>query len=30
MRERIESLGGTLRWECAKGMPLAAQWPVRE
>jgi signal transduction histidine kinase len=30
MRERIESLGGTLRWERAKGMPLAAQWPVRE
>lgn len=30
MRERIESLGGTLRWERARGMPLAAQWPVRE
>lgn len=30
MRERIESLGGTLHWECTKGMPLAAQWPVRE
>jgi signal transduction histidine kinase len=30
MRERIESLGGTLHWQHATGMPLCAQWPVRE
>lgn len=30
MRERIESLGGQLRWLAEKGMPLTAQWPARE
>ena len=30
MRERIESLGGSMHWELSAGMPLSAQWPVRE
>lgn len=29
MRERIESLGGSLHWQPCAGMPLSAQWPVR-
>jgi signal transduction histidine kinase len=30
MRERMESLGGQLHWQAVSGMPLTAQWPVRE
>jgi signal transduction histidine kinase len=30
MRERIESLGGQLHLQTTHGMPLSAQWPVRE
>jgi signal transduction histidine kinase len=30
MRERMESLGGQLHWQAVSGMPLIAQWPVRE
>ena len=30
MRERIESLGGQLHLQAIHGMPLTAQWPVRE
>lgn len=30
MRERIEGLGGNLHWQPSAGMPLSAQWPVRE
>lgn len=30
MRERIENLGGQLLCLTKKGMPLTAQWPVRE
>jgi signal transduction histidine kinase len=30
MRERVESLGGQLHCLAEKGMPLSAQWPVRE
>lgn len=29
MRERIESLGGSLDWQRTSGMPLSARWPVR-